>query len=216
MILKCPVRRWCPHHVLTAKVMPKTPIEELKTMLHEKALSRSHWAQNPGEGTVSRWWAELEFADVCSMLSPKWLLSDWVNDSQLWLGIIYPRNKVEAASEEAIHAEGLQVNIPSSITEIPAGAFKECNRVVTVAIPESVTCTREFVTGLGIASCLCTLQVFGGHDNPQVCDVHWRFDVRHRLGDSYAFEPATSKGNLSKETRKCAFDGKLQVERCHV
>ena len=69
---------------------------------------------------------------------------------------------------------------------------------------------------LGDCQLSCTLQVFGGHDYPQVCDVRWRFDVCHVLGDSYAFEPATSKGNLSKETRKCAFDGKLQVERCHV
>ena len=52
----------------------------------------------------------------------------------------YSRNEVEAASKEAIHAEGLlQANIPSSITEIPAGAFKESNQVVTVAILESVT-----------------------------------------------------------------------------
>ncbi len=52
----------------------------------------------------------------------------------------YSRNEVEAASKEAIHAEGLlQGNIPSSITEIPAGAFKVSNQVVTVAILESVT-----------------------------------------------------------------------------
>ena len=54
--------------------------------------------------------------------------------------VIYCRNEVEAATKEAIHEEGLlQVNIPSSLTEIPAQAFKECKQVVTVAVPESVT-----------------------------------------------------------------------------
>ncbi len=112
------------------------------------------------------------------------------------------RNEVEAASKEAIRSEGLfQVSIQSSITEIPAGAFKGCNQVVTVAIPESVTlplriasftsmttpksvtCSGQFVRDLGIVRCLCTLRVYGEHDYPQVCDVYLRFDVRHRLGD---------------------------------
>ena len=124
---------------------------------------------------------------------------------------------------------------PSSITEIPAGAFKECNWVVTVAIPESVTlrlkiaslksmtipkpvtCNRELVTDLEIVRCLCTLQGVGEHDYPQVSDVHWRFDVRQSFGNSYGFETATSKGQVlakdrhSRKRRKCAIDDKLQA-----
>ena len=54
--------------------------------------------------------------------------------------VIYSRNEVEAATTEAINAEGLlQVNIPSSLKEISAGAFQGDDRVVMVAIPESVT-----------------------------------------------------------------------------
>ena len=57
--------------------------------------------------------------------------------------VIYSRNVVETATKEAIqeiHAEGLcQVNVPFSLTETPAGAFEECNQVLTVVIPESVT-----------------------------------------------------------------------------
>ena len=57
--------------------------------------------------------------------------------------VIYSRNVVGTATKDAIqeiHAEGLcQVNVPSPLTETPAGAFGECNQVLTVVIPESVT-----------------------------------------------------------------------------
>ena len=50
--------------------------------------------------------------------------------------VIYCRNEVEAATKEAIHEEGLlQVNIPSSLTEIPARALKECKQVVHSGSP---------------------------------------------------------------------------------
>ena len=89
-----------------------------------------------------------------------------------------------------------------------------CKSLASMTIPKSVTC-RQFVTDLEIVRCLCTLQVFGEHDYPQVCDVHGRvrhlahckslasmtipksvtnWTVRHGLGDSCAFETATAKG----------------------
>ena len=45
--------------------------------------------------------------------------------------VIYSTNVVEAATKEAIHAKG-------RLTEIPAGAFENCNQVLKVTIPESV------------------------------------------------------------------------------
>ena len=54
--------------------------------------------------------------------------------------VIYSRNEVEAETQESIAAEGfLQVNMPSYLTEIPAGAFEDYDQVVKVAVPESVT-----------------------------------------------------------------------------
>ena len=62
------------------------------------------------------------------------------------VSVIYSRKEVEAATKEAIHAEGLlKVNIPSSLTEIPTRAFQDCNQVLTVAIPDSVTAIRNAV-----------------------------------------------------------------------
>lgn len=58
--------------------------------------------------------------------------------------VIFSRNEVEAETQESIAAEGfLQVNIPSYLTEIPAGAFEDYDHVVKVAVPESVTSIGE-------------------------------------------------------------------------
>ena len=104
----------------------------------------------------------------------------------------------------------LQVDIPS---------FYDGNQVVTVAIPESVTLPLKIaslksmtipmpvtsiegsmcVTALGIVGYLCTLQVVGEHDYPQACDGYQLPDVRHRLGDSYAFESAFEAQILAKD-----------------
>ena len=106
---------------LTVEVMQTNTIRELKAMLHEK----KH-CEDPIEHKI---------------LKVK-VLADGLLDDDLTLEsagllhaesevtVIYSRNEVEAATKEAIHAEGLlQVNIPTSLTEIPARAFKDCNQV---------------------------------------------------------------------------------------
>ena len=117
---------------LTVEVMPTNTIKELKAILREK----KH-CEDPIERQILKVkvLADGSLIDDKQTLESAGLLHD---ESEV--NVIYCRNEVEAATREAIHAEGLlQVNIPCSLTEISAGAFENCNQVVKVAIPESVT-----------------------------------------------------------------------------
>ena len=117
---------------LSVNVMPTNTIEELKAMLHEKKN-----CEDPIERQILK----------VKVLSGGFLADDHQTlesagllHAESEVTVIYCRNEVEAATKEVIHEEGLlQVNIPSSLTEIPAGAFQDYNQVLTVAIPESVT-----------------------------------------------------------------------------
>ena len=117
---------------LNVEVMPTSTIQELKAMLHEK----KH-CEDPIERQILK----------VKVLSGGFLVDDHQTLESAGLlhaesdvTVIYCRNEIEAATKEAIHEEGLlQVNIPSSLTEISAGAFENCDQVVKVAIPESVT-----------------------------------------------------------------------------
>ena len=229
------LRRWCPQNVLTVQVMPKTPIEE--------TWSTSHWAPKPGERTVSTWWSALEFA---ALLHAESEVTNASAKRSKQLEAFPPFGAHAAETKLTPQQKRPSMQRASKSTSRPLSQkfllepLKECNRVVTVAIPESVTlrlkiaslksmtipkpvtCNRELVTDLEIVSCLCTWQGVGEHDYPQVSDVHWRFDVRQSFGNSLAFETATSKGQvlakdrLSRKRRKCAIDDKLQVEGRHL
>ena len=133
--------------VLTVEVMPTNTIEELKAILHEK----KH-CEDPIERQILKVkvLADGLLVDDDHTLEPAGLLH---GESEVT--VIYSRNEVEAATKEAIHEEGLlQVNIPSSLTEIPTGAFEYCSQVVMVAIPESVTLIwgRAFLNCKSLAS----------------------------------------------------------------
>ena len=121
---------------LTVQVMPTSTVQELKAMLHEK----KH-CEDPIEHKILKVkvLANGLFVDDDQTLEFAGLLH-----AESEVTVIYSRNEVEAATKDAIHAEGLlQVNIPGSVTEIPHGAFQECNQMVKVAIPESVTAIGE-------------------------------------------------------------------------
>ena len=130
---------------LSVKVMPTSTIQELKAMLHEKKD-----CEDPIEHKILK----------VKVLSGGFLVDDHQTlesagllHAESEVTVIYCRNEVEAATKEAIHEEGLlQVNIPSSLREVPARASKECKQVVTVAVPESVTvigsCAFEGCTSL--------------------------------------------------------------------
>ena len=61
-------------------------------------------------------------------------------DGEFEVAVLYSRNEVEAATKEAIYAEGfVRVNIPASLVEISARAFEHCHQLVSITIPESVT-----------------------------------------------------------------------------
>ena len=118
---------------LTIKVVPTNTIEDLKAMLHEK----KH-CEDPIERQILK--VEV-LADGLLVDSEQTLESAGRAESEVT--VIYSRNIVEAATQEAIQAihtkSFLQVNIPSSLTEIPPEAFRDCNQVVRVTMPESVT-----------------------------------------------------------------------------
>ena len=117
---------------LTVKVVPTTTIKELTAMLHEK----KHF-EDPIEGKLLK----VKFlADGLLVDDDQTLESAGLLHAESEVTVIYSRNEVEASTKEALDAECLlQVNIPSSLTEISAGAFENCNQVIKVAIPESVT-----------------------------------------------------------------------------
>ena len=118
--------------VFTVKVLPTNTIEELKDMLREK----KH-CEDPIERQILK---VKVLVDTLLVDDDQTLESAGLLHSESEVTAIYSRNEVEAAAKEEIHAKGLlQVNIPSSLTEIPARAFQGQNQVVKVTIPESVT-----------------------------------------------------------------------------
>ena len=122
---------------LTIDVMPTNTITELKARLHQEKR-----CEDPVERQILQ--AKVLANGGLLLDDDQTLESAGLLNEELEVTVIYSRNEVEAATKEAIHAEGfLQVNIPSSLTEIPAEAFEDYHQVVTVAIPESVTVIGE-------------------------------------------------------------------------
>ncbi len=122
--------------VITVEVTPRNTIQELKAMLHEKKQ-----CEDPIEHKILK---VKVLANGLLLDDDQTLESAGLLHAESEVTVIYSRNEVEAATKEAIHEEGfLQVNIPSSLTEIPAEAFEDYHQVVTVAIPESVTVIGE-------------------------------------------------------------------------
>ena len=118
--------------VFTVKVLPTNTIEELKAMLHEK----KH-CEDPIERQILK---VKVLVNTLLVDDDQTLESAGLLHAESEVTVIYSRNEVEAAAKEEIHAKGLlQVNVPTSLTEIPAGAFQGKNQVVKVTIPESVT-----------------------------------------------------------------------------
>ena len=122
---------------LTVEVVPKTTMKELKAILHE---------MKPCEDPIERQILKVKvLTDGLVVDDDQTMESAGLLRDESEVTVIYSRNEVEAATTEAINAEGLlQVNIPSSLTEIPLGAFEDDHQVVAVAIPESVTVIRDY------------------------------------------------------------------------
>jgi len=121
----------------TVEVVLTTTIRELKAMLYEK----KH-CEDPIEHKILK---VQVLADGLLVDDDQTLESAGLLHAESEVTAIFCRNEVEAATKEAICAEGLlQVNIPCSLTELPARAFDGCHQVVKVAIPESVTSIGEF------------------------------------------------------------------------
>ena len=133
-IIRCELKvKTLEGRVLTVEVMPTNSIRELKAMLREK----KHC-----EDPIERQILQVKVLANGGLLldDDQTLESAGLLHAESEVTAIFCRNEVEAATKEAIHAEGpLQVNIPSSLTEIHAEAFEDHHQVVTVAIPESVT-----------------------------------------------------------------------------
>jgi len=118
--------------VITVQVTPTNTIQDLKAMLielkHEDPIERKLLKVDV--------LAEGALVDSDETLEAAGLLCAESEVTALYSRI----REVEAASKEAIHAEGLvQVRIPSSQTEISEEAFEGCDQVVKVVIPETVT-----------------------------------------------------------------------------
>ena len=149
----CPMNwNWRPYKALqggdlTVEVVPNTTIRELKAMLHEK----KH-CEDPIEHKILK---VKVLADGLLVDDDQTLESVGMLHAESEATVIYSRNEVDAAAKEAIHVKGfLQVNIPFSLTAIPARAFSECHQVVKAAIPESVKAIgeRAFEGCLSLAS----------------------------------------------------------------
>ena len=122
---------------IAVEAMPTNTVKELKAKLFEKKHCEDPIVRKILQVQVL---ANGLLVDDDQTLESAGLLHD---ESEVT--VIYSRNEVEAATKGAIHAEGLlQVNIPSSLTEIPAGAFQDLIQVVKVVIPESVTAIGGF------------------------------------------------------------------------
>ena len=127
---------------LTLEVMPTNTIGELKAMLHEKKQ-----CEDPIERQILK---VKVLADGLLVDDDQTLESAGLLHAECEVTVIYSRNIVKAATQEAIEASGLfQVNIPSSLTEIPANAFHSCLQVLTVEIPDSV----KVIGGRAFAYC---------------------------------------------------------------
>ena len=114
--------------VLALKSRRPPPFSRMKTMLHEK----KH-CEDPIEHQILKLKV---LADGLLVDDDQTLESAGLLHAESEVTVIYCRNEVEAAAKEAIHEEGLlQINIPSSLTEIPTEAFVSFNQVLTVAIP---------------------------------------------------------------------------------
>ena len=117
--------------VLTVQVTPINTIQELKTMLREK----KH--EDPNECKIVK--AEILVDGALVHCDSQTLEAAGLLDAEFEVIVIYSRNAVEAATKEAIDAEGfVQVNIPASLVKISARAFQDCRQPVRVVIPESV------------------------------------------------------------------------------
>ena len=107
--------------VFTVQVLPTNTIEELKAMLHEK----KH-CEDPIERQI------LQVKVLVNTLlvdDDQTLESAGLLHAESEVTAIFSRNEVEAAAKEEIHAKGLlHVNIPTSLTEIPAKAFQAKTR----------------------------------------------------------------------------------------
>ena len=121
---------------IAVEVMPTNTIKELKAMLCE---------QKHCEDPIDRKILKVKvLADGLLVDDDQTLDSAGLLHAESEVTVIYSRNVVEDETE-AIDPEGfLQVNIPSNLTEIPAGAFQDYHQVVKVVIPESVTAIGDF------------------------------------------------------------------------
>ena len=120
---------------LTVKVLPTNTIRELKAMLLEK----KH-CEDPIERQILK---VKVLVDTLLVDDDQTLESAGLLHGESEVTVIYSRNEVEATGK--FRAKGpVQLNIPSSLREIPAGAFEDQLQVVKVVIPESVT-----VIGMG-------------------------------------------------------------------
>ena len=103
--------------VLTVQVMPTNTIQELKAMLCE----RKH--ENPIERRILK--AEILLDGELVHCDFQTLEAAGLLDGEFEVTVVYSRNEVEAATKEGIYADGfVQVNIPASLVEISAIAFK--------------------------------------------------------------------------------------------
>ena len=103
--------------VVAFEVMQRTTIRELKAMLHE---------QKHCEDPIDRQILKVKVvADGLLVDDDQTVESAGLLHAKSEVTVIYSRNEVQAATTEAIHAEGLlQVNIPYSLTEISARALR--------------------------------------------------------------------------------------------
>ena len=122
--------------VITVQVTPTNTIEELKTMLCEKK------AEHPNELKILT--AKVLVGGALVNSESQTLAAAGLLDAEFEGTVVYSRKNVEAATKEAIYAEGfVQVNIPASLVQISARAFHNCPQVVRVEIPESVVAIGE-------------------------------------------------------------------------
>ena len=153
-IIRCELKvKTLEGRVLTVEVMPTNSIRELKAMLREK----KHC-----EDPIERQILQVKVLANGGLLldDDQTLESAGLLHAESEVTAIFCRNEVEAATKEAIHAEGpLQVNIPSSLTEIHAEAFEDHHQVVTVAIPESVTVIGSYAFARCISLASITIPV---------------------------------------------------------
>ena len=137
---------------LTVKVVPTTTIRELKALLHEKK-----GCEDPIERKILK---VKVLANALLVDDDQTLEYAGLLHAESEVTVIYSRNEVEAATKDGIHADGfLQVNVPSSLTEIAFGA--SLSRVLSGGQGGNPR-----VCDIHWEPCLFKLQVFGKHHNP--------------------------------------------------